>query len=217
MATAGQAAVEIDFNSPAGNVGDSNVYGTSPYQVTAYGYDSFNFATNSAGTTANLFDKAGVGDENGVGLATDPSHQNEIYFGGNTNFSQEIAPAVILDVSSLLAQGALNGMFSMGSTTLGEQWIVLGENGGTWTTLIGNGTSDGAFQALPGWGTYNFYGFVSGGTVTTDGRLPGNVLLRAITVDVPEPATWAMMILGFGAIGFSMRKTRRKTALAQLA
>lgn len=32
---------------------------------------------------------------------------------------------------------------------------------------------------------------------------------------VPEPATWAMMLLGFGAIGFSMR--RRKVALAQLA
>lgn len=32
---------------------------------------------------------------------------------------------------------------------------------------------------------------------------------------VPEAATWAMMLLGFGAIGVSMR--RRKTVLAQLA
>ncbi|HEX8838885.1 MAG TPA: PEPxxWA-CTERM sorting domain-containing protein, partial [Sphingomicrobium sp.] len=32
---------------------------------------------------------------------------------------------------------------------------------------------------------------------------------------VPEPATWAMMLLGFGAIGVSMR--RRKPVLAQLA
>ena len=30
---------------------------------------------------------------------------------------------------------------------------------------------------------------------------------------VPEPATWAMMILGFGAVG-SMVRTRRRTALA---
>jgi hypothetical protein len=33
---------------------------------------------------------------------------------------------------------------------------------------------------------------------------------------VPEPATWALMLLGFGGIGFAMRR-RRKPALAQLA
>jgi hypothetical protein len=33
---------------------------------------------------------------------------------------------------------------------------------------------------------------------------------------VPEPATWAMMLLGFGGIGFSMRRSRRP-ALAQVA
>jgi len=33
---------------------------------------------------------------------------------------------------------------------------------------------------------------------------------------VPEPATWAMMLMGFGAAGYSMRR-RRKTVLAQLA
>lgn len=34
---------------------------------------------------------------------------------------------------------------------------------------------------------------------------------------VPEPATWAMMLLGFGAIGASMRRRRRVTAIAQMA
>jgi hypothetical protein len=29
---------------------------------------------------------------------------------------------------------------------------------------------------------------------------------------VPEPATWAMMILGFGFVGFMMRNNRQKTA-----
>ncbi|HEX6783372.1 MAG TPA: FxDxF family PEP-CTERM protein [Sphingomicrobium sp.] len=33
---------------------------------------------------------------------------------------------------------------------------------------------------------------------------------------VPEPATWAMMLLGFGGIGFAMRR-RRNPVLAQLA
>ncbi|MEO8454836.1 MAG: PEPxxWA-CTERM sorting domain-containing protein [Sphingomicrobium sp.] len=31
---------------------------------------------------------------------------------------------------------------------------------------------------------------------------------------VPEPATWAMMLVGFGATGFALRRKRRKDALA---
>jgi len=33
---------------------------------------------------------------------------------------------------------------------------------------------------------------------------------------VPEPATWAMMLMGFGAIGYTLRR-RRRTVLAQVA
>lgn len=34
---------------------------------------------------------------------------------------------------------------------------------------------------------------------------------------VPEPSTWAMMLLGFGAIGASMRRKRKPITLPQLA
>jgi len=34
---------------------------------------------------------------------------------------------------------------------------------------------------------------------------------------VPEPATWAMMLLGFGAIGWQLRRRRSSLALAQAA
>jgi len=37
-----------------------------------------------------------------------------------------------------------------------------------------------------------------------------------IIAAVPEPATWAMMLLGFGGIGMAMRR-RRQPALAQIA
>jgi len=33
---------------------------------------------------------------------------------------------------------------------------------------------------------------------------------------VPEPATWAMMLVGFAGIGMSLRR-RRQTVLAQIA
>lgn len=47
----------------------------------------------------------------------------------------------------------------------------------------------------------------SGGNVSGTGTF---------TRAVPEPATWALMLLGFGGIGFAMRR-RRQPALAQLA
>lgn len=34
---------------------------------------------------------------------------------------------------------------------------------------------------------------------------------------VPEPATWAMMLLGFGALGFAMRRRKSTRELTQLA
>jgi len=42
------------------------------------------------------------------------------------------------------------------------------------------------------------------------------VTFSATTTAVPEPATWALMLLGFGGIGMAMRR-RRRPALAQIA
>ena len=42
------------------------------------------------------------------------------------------------------------------------------------------------------------------------------VLYTTGTPAVPEPGTWAMMLLGFGAAGYAMRRNRRKV-LAQTA
>lgn len=53
----------------------------------------------------------------------------------------------------------------------------------------------------------NVQGFSNAVLYTTGGTPP-----------VPEPATWAMMLLGFGAAGTAMRRSRRRAAqLAQLA
>jgi len=50
------------------------------------------------------------------------------------------------------------------------------------------------------------------GNAGADGQMGGHIDIKA----VPEPATWAMMLLGFGAIGFAMRR-RRTPVLAQAA
>jgi hypothetical protein len=45
------------------------------------------------------------------------------------------------------------------------------------------------------------------GTNTGAGSLAGNVAFAA----VPEPATWALMILGFGLVGGALRRKERQT------
>ena len=80
----------------------------------------------------------------------------------------------------------------------------------------------------------------SGGTVTLNFAAPGDITLDDFFVRyqsiagagevtsaigreippppaVPEPATWALMLAGFGAAGVAMRRSRRQGAIAQLA
>ena len=42
-----------------------------------------------------------------------------------------------------------------------------------------------------------------------------NISVTAVNGAVPEPATWAMMLIGFGAIGASMRRRSKLTATPQ--
>ena len=49
------------------------------------------------------------------------------------------------------------------------------------------------------------------------GSYGGNLTFVPTAAAVPEPGTWALMLLGFGAVGFSMRRRRRVTATLQTA
>lgn len=73
--------------------------------------------------------------------------------------------------------------------------------------------------SLEGWGlddtliaAGNYTLFVNGKNTKT-GSLGGTITIAA----VPEPATWSMMIIGFGAVGFSLRRKRKTVLKAQLA
>jgi hypothetical protein len=57
--------------------------------------------------------------------------------------------------------------------------------------------------------------FVNGNLVNGPGNASYSATLNI--APVPEPGTWALMLLGFGAIGFAMRGRGRRLVLAQAA
>jgi uncharacterized protein (TIGR03118 family) len=71
--------------------------------------------------------------------------------------------------------------------------------GGLWALSFGTGMGNG--------GDPNTLYFSDGINGETDG------LFAAISV-VPEPATWAMMLLGFASLGYAFRQSRRKVSFA---
>ena len=56
------------------------------------------------------------------------------------------------------------------------------------------------------------YTLTINGNNTGAGSLGGSITIRQ-GVAVPEPATWAMMLIGFGAIGHAMRRRRQSYSM----
>ncbi len=61
--------------------------------------------------------------------------------------------------------------------------------------------------------TYRIDLSAGGNTVTSFAQFGTGAQVAA----VPEPATWAMMLIGFGGIGVSLRRRKRSTGLLQAA
>jgi hypothetical protein len=49
------------------------------------------------------------------------------------------------------------------------------------------------------------------------GRNGGRISIALADSSVPEPSTWAMMLVGFGAIGFAMRRKQSRTVRYNVA
>ena len=96
-------------------------------------------------------------------------------------------------------------------------------NGNNLVPVVSNGTAGGAPQSTfmsttgtpitPGTGFFQFGTNTLVFNVRNGGTSPNPVALRGdlqVAAAVPEPGTWMLMLLGFGAIGFAMR-SRAKT------
>ena len=194
MAGAADAAtITYDFGSATGNLGTSHTYVSSGLSIIATGYDQ-------TGATTDFFAKNNGGDEVGIGLANDPTGENEIHL--DSGFVQ-------LDVSGLFGRADPSATyFSTNSTTGGEEWAVFGSNtaGVHGSSPLLTGTSETS-HLLPGLGSYKYYDFVESNFTAGQGN---NFLIHQLTTaGVPEPASWAMMLIGFGGLGATLRSRRR--------
>ncbi len=105
-------------------------------------------------------------------------------------------------------------LFNALSTTSSVQIIV---NGIAQTFALGNGQNFFGIQATGG-DLISSIAFDTNGIGVADLRQVriGGVAMAAA---VPEPGTWGLMLLGFGAVGYSMRRRRRTatSGIQQLA
>jgi hypothetical protein len=159
---------------------------------------------------------------------------NDYLFGynlANTSSAPTTSSAVTafgfnIDPSELLSSASVDGTFqvvSSGQVSQGYNLEMCFKNGqnnncagspgnqGINLGTSGSGTITMGFSSLPQSVTLSDY-LVRYQAVNGSGSAVGTPV-----GSVPEPGTWALMLLGFGAIGVSMRSKRRMVPLAQIA
>jgi hypothetical protein len=103
----------------------------------------------------------------------------------------------------------------------GDSYSLSGDISGSTSFVVG-GPLHPTLTPFPEWFDARYGKYMSGllaagsytFSITGDGvgGLPAGLWVAATEGAIPEPATWAMMIAGFGLVGFAAR--RRRTALA---
>jgi hypothetical protein len=96
--------------------------------------------------------------------------------------------------------------FSLNGSGFGPTYVFVPDGYVSGTALSGTTTWSGTTLALLG---------LAPGQYTFSGPRLDQVIIN-IAGGVPEPGTWAMMLVGFGAIGFAMRRKRDADAAVAL-
>jgi len=99
----------------------------------------------------------------------------------------------------------------------GVQYTIGGSDsdtdGDSYVSSVSNLTTDPTVNFLGSARSAGADGFVAPTTLVAgvNGRFGPNFQFNVVAGAVPEPATWAMMLVGFGMMGASMRYRRRST------
>ena len=139
-----------------------------------------------------------------------PGHGNYVDLDGSTGNGNN--PAGQLISTQMFGPGSYTFEFLLGVNNRGAGARTTTFTLGDWSTSVGPLASNSGLAAY----SFTFTTATAGAlTITQTGpsNQQGNVIDDIRVSAVPEPATWAMMIVGFGAAG-AMVRSRRKLALA---
>ncbi|WP_395623577.1 PEPxxWA-CTERM sorting domain-containing protein [Sphingomonas daechungensis] len=207
LAAATLAAVTLASTPAAASV---TIEG-DPAGTTVNGYSGPNgLLVSGSGLSYGPFTLANVGSTFTANVLTIGTPETAV------NLFEDTTPRQVSVDFSFLNPADANGGLVTGSTT----GFITGLFGGCGLFTGGCGTVD--------WSdTPTIFSFGNGGSFSlllSDATFatPGSANVRGtftlISNSVPEPATWAMMLMGFGAVGFAMRRKRSTQGrLVQLA
>jgi hypothetical protein len=154
--------------------------------------------------SVNGFDLTNAGDSYSTPLFL--IYTNETDVGGDDLNGRQITVNFAFTAPSVFG-GNVNG------TTVGQSFLGIYENG--YVNWAGNGSTlldfgNGGQLRITLFNTKFNEGFFG----LNDGKKYGGVVdakFKLVTAPVPEPATWAMMIAGFGLVGAAMRRRQTMT------
>jgi hypothetical protein len=232
------AAVTINFNGP-----NSSVNGNPDGNIRSFSSGGINVQASAWSINGSLLQNGWLGQySHGLGVTnrgeTGGSNSHTVDNSGYQEF------VILVFNQAVNIESAILYPFSVSGSTDNDAWVSFATLPGAFTNPATPLTTGSPLWAALAGNDYNvpgsgwpysvslnsagFFGNVwllgaaNSGVAWADRRIDG-FKLSSVTINtpppppaVPEPSTWAMMLIGFGAVGFAMRR-RGSRVIAQAA